>query len=156
MNGLQQWWQRYESRFNQLPDRDRRALLALVAFLLIAGFGSGLWSLYQYHQKAYRQAEAERATLFWMQSQAASLQPTLATPQPMLQLVPTLASSQGLTVSTSQQGDRMLITASHSSYAVLAGFLSRLAEQGVVIENLSMQQAGGLIQLQATLLQSAA
>ena len=146
--------QRYQLAMQRLPARDRRALQALVFFLSLALLGSLLWWAYQYHQKMRNRAQQAQATLVWMQAQAPHLRTSVTAPVPMNQLVQSLGMSQGLTISFNENAGRAQISTSHISYAVLAAFLSRLAEQGIQIETLSMQQqTGGLIQLQATLLQ---
>ena len=69
-------------------------------------------------------------------------------------IIQTTAQNQGLTVSQMPGGDQIQVSVVHQNFAVLGTWLSRLAEQGVSIQQLDISQnPSGDLQLKASLKQ---
>jgi general secretion pathway protein M len=61
-----------------------------------------------------------------------------------------VSQQQGLTVSSQQMGDQLQIVAEHQNYAVLANFITQLAQMGLSIEKMEMVSSNNQIKLTAT------
>ena len=136
----------------QLAPRDRLALLGLAAFLVIFGLGASLYKMHQLAMQAQVQATEQRELLLWMRSQANNIKPTQNQPPPLTDIIQMTAQNQGLTVSQLPVGNQIQVQVMHQSFAVLGQWLTRLAEQGVAIDQLEVNQVpSGDIQLKALL-----
>jgi|GEM_PF-2684331 len=141
-----------EEGYQQLPPRDQLALTILGVFLgLLIVVGGGYW-LHHHALLAQERADEERQTLLWMRGQAPMLHASSDQSQPLSAIVQSSAAQQGLMVTTTDAAGRLSVTTSHQSFAVLGNWLTRLAQQGVQIDQLDVeQQPGGILQLQALL-----
>ncbi len=141
-----------QQRLDQLSPRDRFALIILTVFLIVFGIGYTVWKLNDVADKAQLRATEQRELLLWMRSQAVNVRQTKGEQMPLNVIVQTTAQNQGLTVTQMPSGDQLQISVSHPSFAVLGSWLSRLAEQGVNIQQLDIvQQPAGELQLKALL-----
>ncbi len=138
--------------FEQLPKRDQLALQILGGFLAIfIVFGGGYW-LHHKAEVTKDNADKARQLLVWMRGQAPHLQATTGVAQPFSTIIQEAAAQQGLTVTQTETSGRIAVSTSHQSFAVLGSWLTRLAQSGIQIDQLDIeQQAGGVLQLQATL-----
>ena len=141
-----------QQRLDQLSPRDRFALIILTVFLVVFGIGYTVWKLNDVADKAQLRATEQRELLLWMRSQAVNIRQTQGEQMPLNVIVQTTAQNQGLSVTQMPSGDQLQISVSHPSFAVLGSWLSRLAEQGVNIQQLDIiQQPAGELQLKAML-----
>jgi general secretion pathway protein M len=140
-----------QSAYERLPKRDQWALLLLGAFLAIFVIvGGGYW-LHHKAEQSKENADQARQLLLWMRGQAPHLQVSDGVQKPLATLVQELAAQQGLTITQNENAGRVMVTTSNQSFAVLANWLTRLAQAGIQIDQLDIdQQAGGVLQLQAT------
>ncbi|GAC1374584.1 MAG: type II secretion system protein GspM [Aquirhabdus sp.] len=138
--------------FGRLPKRDQLALSILAAFLTVFIIGGGGYWLHHKAETAQANADQQRQLLLWMRGQAPHLQASSGPAQPLSTIVQEAAAQQGLTVTQSGTEGRLMVTVSHQSFAVLGTWLTRLAQSGIQIDQLDIeQQVGGILQLQATL-----
>lgn len=138
--------------FGRLPKRDQLALLVLGAFLAVFIIGGGGYWLHHKAETAKDNADQQRQLLLWMRGQAPHLQASAGPAQPLSTIVQDSAAQQGLTVTQSETAGRITVTARHQSFAVLGTWLTRLAQSGIQIDQLDIeQQVDGILQLQATL-----
>lgn len=145
-----------QQRLDQLSTRDRFALITLTIFLLVFGIGFSAWALHKKADQAQLESTEQRELLLWMRSQALNIKPTQATPLPLNDIIQTTAQNQGLTVAQTPNGNQIQVAVTHQSFAVLGSWLSRMAEQGVSIEQLDISQIpSGELQLKAVLSQGA-
>jgi type II secretory pathway component PulM len=141
-----------QQRLDQLSPRDRFALIILTVFLIVFGIGYTVWKLNDVADMAQLRATEQRELLLWMRSQAVNVRQAQGEQMPLNVIVQTTAQNQGLTVTQMPSGDQLQISVSHPSFAVLGSWLSRLAEQGVNIQQLDIiQQPAGELQLKALL-----
>ncbi|AXI02558.1 type II secretion system protein GspM [Aquirhabdus parva] len=138
--------------FEQLPKRDQLALKILGGFLAIfIVFGGGYW-LHHKAEVTKENADQARQLLLWMRGQAPHLQATTGVSQPLSTIIQDAAAQQGLTVTQTETAGKIAVSTSHQSFAVLGSWLTRLAQSGIQVDQLDIeQQAGGVLQLQATL-----
>lgn len=138
--------------FGRLPKRDQLALLILGVFLTVFIIGGGGYWLHHKAELAKKNADEQRQLLLWMRGQAPHLQASSGPAQPLSTIVQEAAAQQGLTVTQTETEGRLMVTANHQSFAVLGTWLTRLAQSGIQIDQLNIeQQVGGILQLQATL-----
>lgn len=152
---LAQRWAPYLQRLEALPARDRRALLVLGLFLAVLLMGGGLWLLHHQAVKARQAASEQQALLLWMQANAGRIDVNQQALLPLGEQVQQTAAAQGLVLTQTGTDQQVQVTTRHENFAVLTSWLSRLAEGGVEIKQLSIQpQTDGQLQLQATLNQA--
>lgn len=141
-----------QQRLDQLPPRDRLILIVTTVLLLVFGTGFTIWKLNQAADNAQLRATEQRELLLWMRSQAVNIRQTQGEQMPLNMIIQTTAQNQGLTVSQMPSGEQVQVSVAHPSFAVLGSWLSRLAEQGVSIQQLDIiQQPAGELQLKALL-----
>lgn len=149
---IQQQLEPLQLAYERLPERDRRALLMLVGFLLLFILGGGLWWAHKASIKAQQQATEQRELLLWMQSQAHHLQAGQQNTESLTEVVQRLASQQNLVITQNGDDAQTQVSVTHDNFAVLGAWLSRLAEQGIQIRQMDIRQQGNQqLQLQVTL-----
>lgn len=151
-NPLSNSIQPLQQALDRLPSRDRKALLLLSVFLLLFILGLGLWSTNRAAQQATQAATDARELLVWMRAQAPNIRQSTGVQPLLTELVQQSAGQQGLILSQNGDDQSLQVATQHESFAVLGSWLSRLAEQGVQIRQLDIQQqTDGQLKLQATL-----
>lgn len=154
---LDQRLQPYRQRYALLPVRDQRALVALGLFLLVFVLGGSMWWMHRTAQKAERHATEQRELLLWMQANAGRVDLRQQTRLSLTEQVQQTAAAQGLQVTQTGTDAQLDVAVSHENFAVLASWLTRLAENGAEIKQLDIQQQNdGRLQMQAQLRQPAA
>ena len=88
--------------------------------------------------------------MVWMQSNAVTMKPASESQLSLAEKVQRVSQQQGLTVSSQQMGDQLQIVAEHQNYAVLANFITQLAQMGLSIEKMEMVSSNNQIKLTAT------
>jgi general secretion pathway protein M len=125
---------------DRLPQRDRRALMALTAFLLLFLLGGGTWWAHHKDQQARQDAVEARELLLWMRGQAPYLQQGPANTQPLSTLIQDAAAAQGLVISQSGDDKNVQVSLTQAQFAVIGSWLSRLAAEGVQVSQLDIKQ----------------
>lgn len=139
-----------QSYMDRLQPRERVAILILSIFLLLVAIGSLLWFPHQAALKQQQRLTELKDTITWMQSNAVQLSTESTSNATVAEKVQRIAQQQGLSIESQDNQGQMKIVTTHQNYAVLANFLTQLAQQGISIERLNMQkQADGTIQLNA-------
>lgn len=139
-----------QSYLDRLQPRERVAILILSIFLLLVAIGSLLWFPHQAALKQQQRLTELKDTITWMQSNAVQLSTESTSNATVAEKVQRIAQQQGLSIESQDNQGQMKIATTHQNYAVLANFLTQLAQQGISIQRLDMQkQADGTIQLNA-------
>jgi len=120
-------------------------------FVLITGIGSALWTMHQAADAQQKRLNQLKDTMVWMQSNAVSMKPAGDLQLDAAEKVQRVAQQQGLSVSSQQMDTKIVLTVSHENYAVLANFLTQLAQIGLSVEKMELIQDAGLIKLSATM-----
>ena len=137
-----------QDRLAQLPARDRLALTVLTIFLTITLIGCLLWFSHQGALKQQQRVTELKDTIVWMQTNAVQFSTQAAELGTVNEKVQRLAQQQNLSVQLQDQQGQSQFILTHQNYAVLANFLTQLAQQSVSILSLDMQkQEDGLIQM---------
>jgi len=89
-------------------------------------------------------------TIVWMQSNAVTMKPAGDAELSAADKVQRAAQQQGLSVASQQSGGQIQIAVMHENYAVLANFLTQLAQLGLSIEKMELSSEAGQIKLTAS------
>ena len=89
-------------------------------------------------------------TLVWMQSNAVTMKPAGDLQLDAAEKVQRIAQQQGLSVASQQIDGKIQLMLSHENYSVLANFLTQLAQMGLSIEKMELNNQAGQIKLTAT------
>ena len=90
-----------------------------------------------------------------MRSQTPNIQTGNQNSQPVDAMIQSAAQQQGLSPMMNNMGDAVQVEVTHQNFAVLGNWLSRLAEQGISIKQLDIEQLGtGELKLKAVLQKS--
>lgn len=136
---------------DQLSTRERWMVILTTIFVLITGIGSALWTMHQAADAQQKRLNQLKDTMVWMQSNAVSMKPAGDLQLDAAEKVQRVAQQQGLSVSSQQMDTKIVLTVSHENYAVLANFLTQLAQMGLSVEKMELIQDAGLIKLSATM-----
>lgn len=136
---------------DQLSARERWMVILTTIFVIIAAIGSALWMMHQAADTQQKRLHQLKDTIVWMQSNAVSMKPAGDLQLDAAEKVQRVAQQQGLSVSSQQADGKILLTVSHENYAILANFLTQLAQMGLSIEKMELIQDAGKIKLSATM-----
>lgn len=155
-SGLAQSYDRSAAKIqhglDQLAPRDRLALIFLTIFLIITVIGCALWFTHKAASQEQQRLTELKDSIAWMQSNAVQFSTQSADGSTAIEKAQRLAQQQGLSIQVQDQQGQIQLIASHQNYAVLANYLTQLAQQGVSILQLDLQkQTDGNIQLKALL-----
>lgn len=135
---------------DRLSLRERVMVLFAGAFLICVGIGSALWSMHGAAEYQNTRLNELKALIVSMQGQVESMKPADDLALSSADKIQRVAQQQGLSVATQAQAeDKIQLIAQHENYAVLANFLSQIAQMGVSIEQLDMQKNQSEIKLTA-------
>ena len=140
-----------QTKLDQLPPRDRFAIIILTIFLTVTAIGLMLWLSHSSAEKQQQRLVEMKETIHWMQSNAVKMSNQSGETTTARDKVQRVSQQLGLSVQSQESNNQLKLIVSHQNYAVLANFLTQLAQQGVTIVSLDMQkQPSGEIQLSTT------
>ena len=119
-------------------------------FVLVAAVGSALWYMHAAAEKQQKRVNDLKDLIVMMQSNAVTMKPTNDSQLSAADKIQRVAQQQGLSVASQQSGEQMQLVASHENYAVLANFLTQLAQMGLSIQKMELISEAGQIKLTAT------
>lgn len=135
---------------DRLSLRERVMVLFATLFVLCAGLGSALWYMHAAAEYQNTRINELKELIVSMQGQVEGMKPADDLALSSADKIQRVAQQQGLSVASQAQGeDKIQLIAQHENYAVLANFLTQLAQMGVSIEQLDMQKNQSEIKLTA-------
>lgn len=138
--------QQIMARWQELPSRDRLALTVLMGFLLVFIGGFGGYSIHQSahkHKTAYNDAVGE---YFWLRSQAGNIDPkagmgaTKGSQNPTADVTQLITQAGINDANVAAMNDKIQLSFSHDSQAVVARVLASLQQQGWQYDKLTITQ----------------
>ena len=148
---IDQYSERALQKWDELALREKVILGAMLVVIVAAI----VWLLHTQANKAQDEATSQRETLVWMRSQTPNIQTGNQNSQPVDAMIQSAAQQQGLSPMMNNMGDAVQVEVTHQNFAVLGNWLSRLAEQGISIKQLDIEQLGtGELKLKAVLQKS--
>ena len=136
---------------DRLSARERILVIFTTIFVLVTAIASALWAMHQAADTQQKRLNDLKDTLVWMQSNAVTMKPAGDLQLDAAEKVQRIAQQQGLSVASQQMdGKIQLMILSHENYSVLANFLTQLAQMGLSIEKMELNNEAGQIKLTAT------
>lgn len=149
---MDQQIERIRDYLDGLSARERYMVIFASIFVVVAAVGSALFYMHQAAETQQKRLNTLKDTIVWMQSNAATMKPAGDLQLDAAEKVQRAAQQQGLSVSSQQQDDKILLNVSHENYAVLANFLTQLAQSGLSVEKMELISDAGQIKLTATVI----
>ena len=158
MKGIEALQNRMDQSFEKLSDyldslsvRERVMVIFTTVFVIVAAVGSALWYMHQAADTQQKRLNQLKDTIVWMQSNAVTMKPAGDTQLDAAEKVQRVAQQQGLSVASQQMEGKIQLAVIHENYAVLANFLTQLAQMGLSIEKMELNNEAGQIKLTATI-----
>ncbi|MBB6362620.1 type II secretion system protein GspM [Acinetobacter lwoffii] len=158
MKGIEALQNRMDQSFEKLSDyldslsvRERVMVIFTTVFVIVAAVGSVLWYMHQAADTQQKRLNQLKDTIVWMQSNAVTMKPAGDTQLDAAEKVQRVAQQQGLSVASQQMEGKIQLAVMHENYAVLANFLTQLAQMGLSIEKMELNNEAGQIKLTATI-----
>lgn len=134
---------------DRLSVRERYMVIFTTIFVVVVAIGSTLWFMHAAANKQQNRVNDLKDMMVWMQSNAVTMKPTNDLQLTAADKVQRVAQQQGLSVASQQAGEQIQIVASHENYAILANFLTELAQMGLSLEKIELISEAGQIKLTA-------
>ena len=133
-----------------LSVRERVMVIFTTVFLVVVIIGFALWKMHALAEQQQKRLNELKDLMVWMQSNAATMKPANDLELSAADKIQRTAQQRGLSVSSQQNGEQIQIVAEHQNYAVLANFLTQIAQMGVSLEKMELVKEGAQIKLTAT------
>ena len=147
---LDQRVEQIQEYLDRLSTRERILVIFTTIFVLVAAVGSALWYMHAAAEKQQKRVNDLKDLIVMMQSNVVTMKPTNDSQLSAAEKIQRVAQQQGLSVASQQSGEQMQLVASHENYAVLANFLTQLAQMGLSIQKMELISEAGQIKLTAT------
>ena len=149
-SSIDQSIERITDYLDRLSVRERYMVIFTSIFVLVAAIGSALWFMHAAANKQQNRVNDLKDMMVWMQSNAVTMKPADDLQLSAADKVQRVAQQQGLSVASQQAGEQIQIVAAHENYAILANFLTQLAQMGLSLEKIELISEAGQIKLTAT------
>lgn len=149
-NRFDQWIEQVNQYLDRLTVRERIMVVFTTIFVVVAIIGASLWKMHSLAEQQQQRLNDLKDLMVWMQSNAVTMKPASELELGQAEKIQRVAQQQGLTVTSQQNGEQLQIIVTHQNYAILANFLTQLAQLGLSIEKMEMVSSEGQIKLTAT------
>jgi len=149
-NSIEQSMEKITDYLERLSVRERYMVVFTTIVVVVAAVGSALWSMHTAAEKQQNRVNDLKDMMVWMQSNAVTMKPADDLQLSASDKVQRVAQQQGLSVASQQAGEQIQIVATHANYAILASFLTQLAQMGLSLEKIELISEAGQIKLTAT------
>jgi len=149
-NRFDQWIEQVNQYLDRLTVRERIMVVFTTIFVVVAIIGASLWKMHSLAEQQQQRLNDLKDLMVWMQSNAVAMKPASELELGQAEKIQRVAQQQGLTVTSQQNGEQLQFIVTHQNYAILANFLTQLAQMGLSIEKMEMVSSEGQIKLTAT------
>jgi len=149
-NRFDQWIEQVTQYLDRLTVRERVMVVFTTIFVVVTIVGASLWKMHSLAEQQQKRLNDLKDLMVWMQSNAVTMKPANELELGQSEKIQRVAQQQGLTVTSQQNGEQLQIIVTHQNYAILANFLTQLAQMGLSIEKMEMVSSDGQIKLTAT------
>lgn len=149
-NRFDQWVEQIVQYLDRLTVRERIMVVFTTIFVVVAIVGASLWKMHSLAEQQQQRLNDLKDLMVWMQSNAVTMKPANELELGQSEKIQRVAQQQGLTVTSQQNGKQLQIIVTHQNYAILANFLTQLAQMGLSIQKMEMVSSDGQIKLTAT------
>ncbi|WP_216934298.1 MULTISPECIES: type II secretion system protein GspM [unclassified Acinetobacter] len=148
-NRMDQSFEKLSDYLDSLSTRERVLVIFTTIFVIVATVSSALWYMHQAADTQQKRLNQLKDTIVWMQSNAVTMKPAGDIQLDAAEKVQRAAQQQGLSVASQQMEGKIQLAVMHENYAVLANFLTQLAQMGLSIEKMELNNEAGQIKLTA-------
>lgn len=148
--GFDQKVERIIDALQRMSARERYMVIFASILVVVTLVGFSLWKMHSLADQQQKRVNELKDLMVWMQSNAVTMKPASESQLSLAEKVQRVSQQQGLTVSSQQMGEQLQIVAEHQNYAVLANFITQLAQMGLSIEKMEMVSSNNQIKLTAT------
>ncbi|OAL84283.1 type II secretion system protein M [Acinetobacter sp. SFD] len=148
---MDQSFERLSDYLDSLSVRERILVIFTTIFVIVAAVSSALWYMHQAANNQQKRLNQLKDTIVWMQSNAVTMKPAGDIQLEAAEKIQRVAQQQGLSVASQQIEEKIQLAVMHENYAVLANFLTQLAQMGLSIEKMELNNEAGQIKLTATI-----
>ncbi len=134
-NRFDQWIEQVNQYLDRLTVRERIMVVFTTIFVVVAIIGASLWKMHSLAEQQQQRLNDLKDLMVWMQSNAVTMKPASELELGQAEKIQRVAQQQGLTVTSQQNGEQLQFIVTHQNYAILANFLTQLAQMGLSIEN---------------------
>ena len=149
-NRMDQSFEKLRDYLDSLSARERVLVIFTTIFVVVAAVSSALWYKHQAADTQQKRLNQLKDTIVWMQSNAVTMKPAGDMQLDAAEKVQRVAQQQGLSVASQQIDGKIQLAVMHENYAVLANFLTQLAQMGLSVEKMELNNEAGQIKLTAT------
>ena len=149
-NRMDQSFEKLNDYLDSLSARERVLVIFTTIFVVVAAVSSALWYMHQAADTQQKRLNQLKDTIVWMQSNAVTMKPAGDMQLDAAEKVQRVAQQQGLSVASQQIDGKIQLAVMHENYAVLANFLTQLAQMGLSVEKMELNNEAGQIKLTAT------
>lgn len=149
-NRFDQWVEQIVQYLDRLTVRERIMVVFTTIFVVVVIVGYSLCKMHSLAEQQQKRLNDLKDLMVWMQSNAVTMKPANELELDKSGKIQRVAQQQGLTVSSQQNGEQLQIVVTHQNYAILANFLTQLAQMGLSIQKMEMVSSEGQIKLTAT------
>lgn len=149
-NRMDQSFEKLRDYLDSLSARERVLVIFTTIFVVVAAVSSALWYMHQAADTQQKRLNQLKDTIVWMQSNAVTMKPAGDMQLDAAEKVQRVAQQQGLSVASQQIDGKIQLAVMHENYAVLANFLTQLAQMGLSVEKMELNNEAGRIKLTAT------
>jgi cell division protein FtsL len=141
--------QQLDLALERLSKRERILVISTVILVVVALLASLMWSIHQAATREQNRVNDLKDLMVWMQTNAASMKADQDQQLSAQEKIQRVAQQQGLTLSSTQQGEQIQIVALHAEYAVLANLLTQMANIGLNLKKIQLLEEGSQLKLTA-------
>jgi general secretion pathway protein M len=149
-NRLDTWSEKMTDNLEKMSARERIMVIFTTICVIVAAVGAALWYTPHAAENQQLRLNEMKDLVVWMQSNVVTMKPADDLALTTADKIQRVAQQQGLSVASQQVGEQFQIVAQHQNYAVLANFLTQIAQMGVSLEKMELVKEGAQIKLTAT------
>ena len=149
-NKFDAWSEKISDQLEKMSVRERVLVIFTTIFVVVALIGSALWFTHKAAETQQKRLNDLKDLVVWMQSNVVAMKPSDDLALTTADKIQRVSQQQGLSVASQQVGEQFQIVAQHQNYAILANFLTQIAQMGVSIEKMELAKDGAKIKLTAT------
>lgn len=135
---------------DKLSVRERMMVITATIVVVVAVIGSAVWKMHDLAESEQKRLSTLKDDLVWMQTHVATMKTAEDLNLTVQDKIQRVSQQQGLSVASQQVGGSTQIVAEHQQYAILANYMTQLAQMGLSIEKMQMIKEGQQIKLTAT------
>ncbi|WP_111860572.1 type II secretion system protein GspM [Acinetobacter sp. CFCC 10889] len=149
-NKFDAWADQISDQLDKMSVRERVMVIFTTIFVTVVIIGAALWYTHRAAENQQKRLNELKDLVVWMQSNVVTMKPADDLSLTVPDKIQRVAQQQGLSIASQQVGEQFQIVGQHENYAILANFLTQMAQMGVSIEKMELTKADGQIKLTAT------